>query len=239
MVTVVAHRGFSGKYPECTQISFEKALELDVEMVEFDLQLSRDKELIVIHDPSVDRTSDGTGKVEDLTLAQIKALDAGSWFAPQFRGQRFLIFQEALDLLAGKVRLNVHVKADDHTREEIMPRVIREFERRRLFESAYIASDEKTIVFAKKLAPQLEICNLSTAPPENYLQRSGDIGCTILQPKNFQVDAQFILEAQRLGFEVNPFYADDEAEMRRLIECGVDGILTNFPDLLLAIREKL
>lgn len=239
MVSVVAHRGFSGKYPESTQIALEKALELNAEMVEFDLQLSRDKELILIHDPSVDRTSDGTGKVEDLTLDQIKSFDAGSWFAPQFRDQKFLIFQEALDLLAGKVRLNVHVKAQEHNREEIVPRVIDEFEGRGLFESAYIASDEKTIVFAKKLAPKLQICNLSTNPTENYIQRSQKIGCTILQPKNLQVDANFMRDAHKLGFEVNPFYADDVAEMRRLIECGVDGILTNFPDLLLAIRENL
>lgn len=150
MVKVVAHRGFSGKYPESTPIAFEKALELKVEMIEFDLQLSRDKELIVIHDPTVDRTSDGTGKVEELSLSEIKGLDAGSWFASKFRGQPFLTFQEALDLLAGKVRLNVHIKADERTREEIVPRVIAEFERRTLFASAYIASDEKTIIYGEK-----------------------------------------------------------------------------------------
>lgn len=239
MVSVVAHRGFSGKYPENTQLAFEKALALNVEMVEFDVQLSQDRQLIVIHDPTVDRTSDGTGKIEELTLAEIKALDAGSWFAPQFRGQRFLTFQEALDLLAGQVRLNIHIKAEEHNREEIVPQVVGEMKRRALFATAFVASDEQSLVLAKKLAPQLEICNLSTEPIETYIQRSQQIGCKILQPGNWQVDHKFMVQAHKFGFEVNPFYADDEAEMHRLINCGVDGILTNQPDLLLDLRNKL
>lgn len=97
----------------------------------------------------------------------------------------------------------------------------------------------KQLSMAKKLSPKLEICNLSTTPAGNYLQRSQAAGCTILQPKNLQVCRDFMMLAHKMGFEVNPFYADDESEMRRLIECGVDGILTNFPDRLLAIREEL
>ena len=239
MVSVVAHRGFSGKYPENTKLAFEKALALNVEMVEFDVQLSQDRQLIVIHDPTVDRTSDGTGKIEELTLAEIKALDAGSWFAPQFRGQRFLTFQEALDLLAGQVRLNIHIKAEEHNREEIVPQVVGEMKRRELFATAFVASDEQSLVLAKKLAPQLEICNLSTEPTETYIQRSQQIGCKIIQPGNWQVDQKFMAQAHKSGLEVNPFYADDDAEMRRLIDCGVDGILTNHPDLLLDLRKKL
>ena len=126
MVNVVAHRGFSGKYPENTQIAFEKALALNVEMIELDLHISRDRHLIVIHDPTVDRTSDGTGKVEELTLAEIKSLNAGSWFAPEFHDQKFLTFQEALDIMANKVRLNIHIKAYDHDREIIVPLVVEE-----------------------------------------------------------------------------------------------------------------
>lgn len=239
MVNVVAHRGFSGKYPENTQIAFEKALALNVEMIELDLHLSRDRHLIVIHDPTVDRTSDGTGKVEELTLAEIKSLNAGSWFAPEFHDQKFLTFQEALDIMANKVRLNIHIKAYDHDREIIVPLVVEEVKKRELFDSAFVASDQDSLVLAKKIEPRLVICNLSTEPTETYIDRSREIGCQLLQPGNRQVDYVFMERAHQFGLEVNPFYADDEAEMQRLIDCGVDGILTNYPDLLLSIRDNL
>ena len=80
-VRVVAHRGFSGIYPENTEIAFRRALELGVDTIEFDLRLTYDNHLVAIHDPTVDRTSDGSGAVSELTLEEIKALDAGSWVA--------------------------------------------------------------------------------------------------------------------------------------------------------------
>ena len=236
MVKVVAHRGFSGKYPESTEIAFRKALALDVEMIEFDVHLAKDESLIVIHDGTVDRTSDGSGSVSEMTLSEIKALDAGGWFDPAFVGQRLLTLQETLDLIGGKVRLNVHVKAYDHGRERVVAMTVEELERRNLLEQAFVASDQESIECARRIQPSVEICNLSTRPKETYIERSLAIGCCILQPGNQQVDAEFVVEAHRHGMEVNPFYADDVPEMRRLIECGVDGILTNYPDRLLEVR---
>jgi len=236
MVKVVAHRGFSGKYPENTEIAFRKALELNVEMVELDVHLARDGALIVIHDHTVNRTSNGSGEVAKLTLAEIKALDAGARFNPEFEGQRFPTLQEALDLMGGKVRLNIHVKAYPHDADRLVPAVVREIQTRGLLGQAFIASDEPYIAMAKKIEPRLEICNLSTTPKETYVSRSLSVGCRILQPGNKQVDKALVADAHNHGMEVNPFYADDEAEMRRLIECGVDGILTNYPDLMQRVR---
>lgn len=245
MVKVVAHRGFSGRYSESTEIAFRKALELDVDMIEFDVHLAKDESLIVIHDATVDRTSDGSGRVAEMTLSEIKALDAGSWFDEAFRGQRFLTLQETLDLMddaanvSKKVRLNVHIKAYEYDRERVVTLTVQELERRNLLQQAFVASDQETIELAKRIQPKLDICNLSTQPKETYITRSLAIGCRILQPGNKQVDRDFVEEAHRYGLEVNPFYADDVAEMRRLIECGVDGILTNYPDRLLEVRQCL
>ena len=238
MVKVVAHRGFSGKYPESTEIAFLKALALDVDMIEFDIHLSGDGELIVIHDPTVDRTSDGSGRIDQMTLTEIKALDAGSWFGETFRGQRFLTLQETLDLMEDKVRLNVHIKVCEHNREKAVSLTVQELKRRALLRQAFIASDQETIELTKRIQPELEICNLSTQPKETYISRSLAIGCRILQPGNAQVDRAFVEQAHRNGMEVNPFYANDVDEMRRLISCGVDGILTDYPDRLLAVRSE-
>ncbi len=239
MVNVVAHRGYSGKYPENTEIAFREALALRVELIEFDVQLSRDEALIVSHDPTVDRTSDGSGEIARMTLSEIKALDAGSWFDRAFSGQRFLTLRETLDLMDDTVRLNVHVKASGHDRQKVVSLTVRELERRSLLRQAFIASDQETIELVKQIQPELEICNLSTQPKETYVARSRALGCRILQPGNAQVDQAFVEEAHRCGMEVNPFYADELDEMRRLIACGVDGILTNYPDRLLALRREL
>jgi glycerophosphoryl diester phosphodiesterase len=237
MVQVIAHRGFSGRFPENTAIAFREALSLGVEAVELDVHLSRDGEPIVIHDAAVDRTSDGSGRVDQLNLSDIRSLDAGGWFASAFRGERFLTLQDALELLGGQARLNVHVKAYDHDREEVIPLTARLLEDRGLLGSAYIASDEESIRLAARIVPQLATCNLTTQPKETYIVRSASVGCRILQPGNAQVDEALVSEAHRCGMEVNPFYADDEAEMRRLTASGVDGILTNWPDRLLTLRE--
>ena len=238
MVNVVAHRGFSGKYPENTAVAFREALALGVEAIELDVHLSRDRALIVVHDATVDRTSDGSGRVDRMRLKQIWALDAGSWFGDAFEGVRFPTLQEALDLIGGRVRLNVHVKANEQNRADVVLGTVEELADRDLLQTAFLASDQESVVLAKQVLPELSICNLSTKPTETYIGRSLSIGCEILQPGNAQVDPAFVEEAHRHGLEVNPFYADDEDEMRRLIACGVDGILTNRPDRLLALREK-
>ena len=236
MVNVVAHRGFSGKFPENTAIAFKEALALGVEMIELDVHLAIDGSLIVVHDATVDRTSDGTGRVDTLTLEEIKAMDAGSWFDPKFKGEQFLELEEALDLIGDQVRLNVHIKAYDETRMPVVTQTIDEIGARGLVKSCFIASDEQSVILVKQILPDLAACNLSTKPTETYIGRSLSFGCEILQPGHAQVDKDLVTEAHAHGLEVNPFYADEEDEMNRLMAAGVDGILTNHPDVLQKVR---
>ncbi len=235
---VIAHRGYSGRYPENTMVAFAKALELGVDALEFDLRLTGDGALAVIHDAAVERTSSGKGMVRELTLAQLREFDAGSWFSPTFAGERHPSLQEVLDCAGGLARLNVHVKASDKDREIVIPRVVRELESRGLLASAYLASDELTVALARDLDPKVEICNLTVEPADTFIDRSLSIGCRILQPRNRMVTAPFVEEAHGKSMEVNPFYADEEGEMRRLISLGVDGILTNYPDRLMDLIRR-
>ncbi|MCD6365309.1 MAG: hypothetical protein J7M14_05485 [Planctomycetes bacterium] len=234
-VRVVAHRGDSGTYPENTAVALAKAMQLDIDMIELDVRLTKDEQLVLIHNATVEKTTDGSGKVADLTLGKLKALDAGSWKGEQFRGQRLLTLGEALDQIGRQVRLNVHIKAGDEDRARLVPMVIGELTGRDMLDSAFVASDEPTIALSRSIEPRLEICNLSVSPVETYIARSKAVGCTILQPGNKLVTPDFVDAAHVESMEVNPFYADDIGEMRRLIACGVDGILTNYPALLLEI----
>ena len=236
-INIIAHRGFSGVYPENTEIAFNEALALNVDMIEFDVHMAKDESLIIIHDQTVDRTSDGTGKISDLNIDEIKALDAGSWMDSRFRQTRFLTLDEALEILGKKTRLNVHIKAYDHDRDRLVPSVVDTLLGHDLISNSFIASDQTSIGLSLDKRPDLAICNLSTTPRGDYIQRSLDIGCTILQPGNQQVDISFVQQAHLHNLEVNPFFADEDEEMQRLINCGVDGILTNYPDRLINILK--
>ena len=237
-VAVVAHRGASGEFPENTAAAFREAIRLEVEVIELDVHLTRDEHLLVIHDGTVDRNSNGSGRVADLAMDEVRQLDAGSWKEARFAGEPYLEFGQALDLMPPAMRLNVHVKAYDEDRDRVVPMVVGELQQRELLSTAFVASDAPSLEVARAVEPELEICNLSTQPSEDYVARSQALGCRILQPGNGMTDAAMVSEAHALGMEVNPFYADDEDEMRRLIECGVDGILTNHPARLQALLRQ-
>ncbi len=106
-----AHRGLNMAAPENTLPAFAAAVALGAEEVELDLWPDRDGDLIVCHDPSVDRTSDGYGLIRDLSTKQIRALDAGSWYSPAFQGTRFPLFEEVLELVGRRTILNIHIKS--------------------------------------------------------------------------------------------------------------------------------
>jgi len=112
-VIVVAHRGASKFAPENTLPAFERAIELGADLIEMDVRQTRDGELILMHDETVDRTTDGSGAVEQLTLAQIRALDAGSWFGDAFRGVRVPTLRQALAAIRGQARPDIDFKAGD------------------------------------------------------------------------------------------------------------------------------
>lgn len=220
-------------------MAFGEAIALQVDAIELDVHLTMDGGLVVIHDPTVDRTSDGTGRVGEMTLAQILELNAGSWFHERHRGEKFLEFSSALDLMPPEIRLNVHVKASDEGRGVLVPLVVEELTRRGMVEQAFVASDEATLREVLANAPDMAVCNLSTQPADTYVSRSLDLGCRILQPGNAMTDTHLVGEAHAHGMEVNPFYADDEEEMHRLIQCGVDGILTNYPQRLQSLLKQV
>ncbi|MEK6570557.1 MAG: glycerophosphodiester phosphodiesterase family protein [Bacteroidota bacterium] len=113
---VVAHRGCSGRAPENTVAAFEMALEFGADMIECDVRLTKDDEVVVFHDRTLNRTTDGGGPVEERTLEDLKKLDAGSWFSRRFSGERIPTLNEVLCLLEGRAFLNIELKADSRKR---------------------------------------------------------------------------------------------------------------------------
>ncbi|GAA4837074.1 hypothetical protein GCM10023310_13210 [Paenibacillus vulneris] len=118
-VIVAGHRGWKSDYPENTLLSFQRAIELGVDMLEFDLRFSKDKAVVVIHDATVDRTTNGKGKVSDYTLEELKQLDAGGWFGNLFEGLKIPTFEELCELMQSHpdILLNVEIKPSQDAKE--------------------------------------------------------------------------------------------------------------------------
>lgn len=112
-IFVQAHRGFSAEYPELTLLAFEKAVEVGADRIEMDLSITEDGHAVLMHDTTVDRTTDGSGRVESFTLNELKELDAGSWMAPEFAGERVPSLSEVIELVQGRATLNLEVKSLD------------------------------------------------------------------------------------------------------------------------------
>lgn len=243
MVINTAHRGASGDYPENTLLAFRKALEIGVDEIELDLRMTRDGHLVVMHDATVDRTTDGSGSVDGLTLSEIKRLDAGGAFGEGFRGERVPTWEETLELLKGKVRLNVHLKEGGgsvgepdggYERKVVGP--LRDFD---MEEDVILACRDESVGIFAGIDPGIE-CRIfpNNRSPVEYIQASVDLGLRTMQPGRDMTTRGFVRQAHAAGRSVHVFYADTPDDMRAYIEMGVDGILTNFPERLNRVLEE-
>ena len=207
--------------------------------IELDLHSTRDGRLVVMHDADVDRTTDGTGAIAELTLAEIKALDAGSAFGEKFRNERVPTWEEALDLVQGKVGLNVHLKEGGNPDADFERRVARALQDFGMVDDSILAcSDESVGIFAG-IDPRIE-CRIFRArrTPEEYIEKSVEMGLRTMQPGRDITTRDFVRKAHAAGRIVHVFYADTPEDMRAFIEIGVDGILTNFPERLKAVLAE-
>ena len=239
MVVNIAHRGASGNYPENTLLAFEKALEIGVDEIELDLRLTGDGHLVVMHDETVDRTTDGTGRVARLTLSEIRTLDAGSVFGEKFRGERVPTWEEVLELVRGRVRLNVHLKEGGNPDGGYEGKVVRALRDFRMVGDSVLACKEESVGIFRAIDRGIE-CRIfpGDRTPEGYIRRSVELGLRTMQPGRDITTSDFVGKAHTAGRIVHVFYADTPEDMRAYIEMGVDGILTNFPARLKEITGK-
>lgn len=239
MVANIAHRGASGNYPENTLLSFRKALEIGVDEIELDLHFTRDERVVIMHDSTVDRTTNSTGKIADLTFNEIKALDAGSWFGQQFQGESVPAWEEVLDLVQGKVKLNVHLKEIIDPSGNYKRSVAKGLHDFRMVEASVLLCDDESVEHFAEIDPAIK-CRIGRGhrTAEEYIQRSVEMGLQSLQPGRDITTQSFVQRAHHAGLAVHVFYADTPEDMQSYIEVGVDGILTNYPDRLKTILTQ-
>jgi glycerophosphoryl diester phosphodiesterase len=232
----IAHRGASAAAPPNTLAAFDVAVQLGADGIEFDVRLCADGVPVVIHNGTVDATTDGSGAVADMTLSELKRLDAGSWFDPAFAGERIPALTEVLEALGGRMLLNVELKGGSLLNDRLERAVANAIEVYDLAEHVHLSSFNPLIL--RRLqghAPHLSTGLLCTSPAwlKAAIGRAvAPQGLAALHPHHTLVDEGYVHWARQHGYRIYVWTVDDPTEMRRLIRAGVDGIITNVPDVL-------
>jgi len=251
-LSLQAHRGAAGLAPENTLAAFRMALDLGADGTEMDLQLTRDGVVVVIHDDTVDRTTDGRGRIGDLTLTEIKRLDAGAKFGPAFRGERIPTLRELIDLVktSGKdrFRLNLEIKFAEGREgqpADLEERVLADltetnFLGRVITQSFYHPSAAKM----KRLAPGVPAGLLvgQKRQPGDPVAAVRDHRVDYYAPHYSLVTPELLRTLHQAGIPVVTWTVNDPADMRRLMSIGLgslpgDGMISDYPDRLVNLRK--
>lgn len=239
----VGHRGTMASAPQNTLAAFRKAVEVGADGVELDVHLSRDGAVVVIHDFVVDRTTDGTGRVAQKTLAELKALDAGGKFAPEFAGERIPTLAEVFNLLEGKLLVNVELKAPNRSHDASLVAPVLKIVREHGMSKRVLFSSFNSYVLRamKELAPDIPIGLLYAPDSPLYARRAWLDPFEPHEARNphySMLTGPIIEWYHSRGLRVNTWTVNEPDEMRRLIEASVDGIITNKPDVLKDVMRE-
>ena len=227
-----AHRGFSTVAPENGMASFGAAVALGASEIEFDLWWTKDGEIVSIHDPTLDRVSDGKGKVYEHTYAELAALDFGVKKGPNFKGTRIVKFSEILAKFSQHTIMNIHVKdTGGEWDEAILAKAIRLIDaydaRRHVY---FMTSCGPLQDQLARLAPDIPRCMGNSGDNKSYpdiVDRAIAHKCKMVQLFKPYFDQVLIDKAKAAGLRVNVFWSDDPAEAKRFLDMGIDTILTN------------
>ena len=239
----IAHRGASAYAPGNTLAAFRLALEMGADGFELDVMLSADGYLVVIHDDTVDHTTDGSGPVRQKTLAELKALDAGIRFDALFTGERIPTLQEVFDLVAGThAFVNVEIRTDSLKGDGLEKKLVALIRRYGLGERLQVSSFNPFALWRmRRLAPDLPLALLYAEDRRVYLRDRWFAFLSrpdALNPSFRMATQEHVRWAKSKGYRLYAWTVDEEPEMRRLIALEVDGIITNKPDLLRQVLAR-
>lgn len=238
---IIAHRGASRQAPENTMAAFRRALELGAGGIELDVHLSADGHLVVTHDEQVDRTSNGKGLVRDKTFGELKALDFGSWFSPEFKGERIPGLEEVLQLVAGwDGLLNIEIKNGPIFYPGIEKAVANAIAQYKLTYRTIISSfNHYSLVEIRKLNPEIKTAPLYMAGLYEPWEYARTIGACAIHPLFYNIVPEVMKGCKLNSIMVNPFTVDQPEYIKAMAAAGVDGIITNVPDIALNIVKEM
>ena len=234
----IAHRGASGYAPENTFAAFRKAVAMGAGFIETDLQLSRDARFVAIHDPTVNRTTNGQGSVNEMTLADLRRLDAGSWFGSEFAGERIPTIEEILEFSKKHdVVFYLEMKPSGAWGgEHALISAVREAGE--IARTVVISFDPVILASVRKIEPTLMTGLLYEGQIPDPIERALEIGARQLAVRGDLVTPRLLREARERDLQVVCWTVNHPAHMRLLVEAGVDGLISDYPDRLLDLSRR-
>ncbi|MBA2469641.1 MAG: hypothetical protein H0V37_09575 [Chloroflexia bacterium] len=222
----IAHRGASAYAPENTRTAFDLAIRMGSDLIETDVQVTRDGELVLIHDDLVDRTSDGSGPVADYTLAELRRLDFGTWFGAGIEPQRIVTLAEFWSDYLSRVPVCLEIK--DPLATDALIRFLQSTTYAE--ERVQVTSFSWSAVLRAKAAPSCSIGFLSRIFNEDLIDRCASRGFAQICPPVNLLDAALVETAHRQGLTVRAWGIKQRSDIDQLFETGADGATTNWPD---------
>ena len=237
---ILAHRGAAGERPENTLAAFRRALEVGADGIEFDVQLTKDGELVVIHDERLDRTTNGTGWVKDHTLAALQALDAGRWFSQAYREERIPLLAEVLALAAPACVINVELKNSRVPYPGIESKVIEALKGVDALGKTIVSSfNHDSLQRVKAIDPSARIGYLYQVPWRSPIARALQLGAEGIHPPRLAVSRRLVLRAHRAGLAVRAWTVNRPKHLQQMMALGVDAIMTDHPAMMREILRHL
>jgi len=229
----IAHRGLSARFPENTLAAFRGAADAGAHMIELDVNLTKDRQLVVIHDETVDRTTNGTGPVRALTLEQLHRLDCGSWFGPAFKTERLPTLADVLEAVKGRLLVNIEIKPEAFERhgpaDAVERQVLQRVREKNMCADVLISSFEwQVLENIHKIEPAIALGLLSeVAADEELTDWYRRINAFSWHP-DYRVPTGDQVEAlHRLGARVFPYSVNGRMDTRRMLSLGVDGLIVD------------
>lgn len=240
---ILAHRGFSARAPENTLAAIELAIGSGAAGVEIDVGFSADRALVVIHDDLLDRTTSGRGAVRAMPLAVLRQLDAGSWFSPAFAGERIPLLEEVLELVRGRLPINVEIKGEPVESEPRAGRAdgiealaLRAVLERGMLDQVLFSSFHPLALWRlRRLSPAAQTASLLHAPyhrgraPREIV---GEVGANALHVADGEVSPALAESCRAAGIPLRVYTVNDARRYRELAAWGVDGVFSDDPGAL-------
>lgn len=238
-IKVIAHRGGSNLAPENTLAAFQNAIDLGVDMIEIDVEQTSDSIVVVIHDSKVDRTTNGTGSVDSLSYSYVKTLDAGSWFDKKYKNERISTLDETLQLINGKVILLIEIKEGSERYPGIEQQTVESIQQFNAHSWTIVQSfNKKAIERIKLLDKKIETYYLLGRNFKKYYNDlienpDPELGYDGIAVHHSMLSAASVDSIKQLGLGVFTWTVDELEDMKKMIDAGVNGIITDSPDILI------
>ena len=240
---IFAHRGFSSHAPENTIPAFLKAVEIGANGIELDVQLSADGEIVVFHDSTLDRTTNGTGKVSESLLSSLKKLDAGSWFSNDYKDVNIPTLQEVFNEIPDNFLINIELKSDQDQIESLPRKVVELLIKNNKVEQVLISSFSIDMIKEmQKHIPEIKIGLLALPSILGFKTRnftSKKIEHYALHPFHLDVNPKLIKRYNNKGKRVHTYTVNKVDQMRKLFMMGTHGIFTDHPDIAIKVRAEV